>query len=56
MADRLSRRPERTPRLFLADALLGGERAVGDRLGQPLVGLVDQRRLEIKRLHSRAVC
>jgi hypothetical protein len=30
--------------LVLADALAGGERAIGDRFDQPLIGAVDQRR------------
>ena len=55
MADRLSRHAEGTAEFFLADALPGGERAVGDRLDQPLVGPIDQRRLGIKRLHPLAV-
>jgi hypothetical protein len=41
------------PELRLADALAGGEGAVGDRLDQPLIGAVDQRRFRIERLQRR---
>jgi hypothetical protein len=50
VTDRLPRHAERTAQLFLADALAGGERAVRDRLDQPLVGTVDKRRLRVERL------
>jgi hypothetical protein len=52
VADRLPLNPERASELFLPDPLPGGERAVGDRRDQPLVGLVDQRRLRVERLHA----
>ena len=32
MADRLARHAQHSAKLFLADALAGGERAIGDRL------------------------
>ncbi len=49
MADRLARHTEHPAKLFLADALAGGERAIGNRLDQPLIGTVDQRRLWVER-------
>src|SRR5690242_17199876 len=55
VADRLPRHPERTAEFFLADALSGGECAVGDRRDQPLVSPVDQRRLRIKRLQPLTI-
>src|ERR1700730_5710531 len=55
MADRLSRHSEGTAELFLADTLPGGERAIGNRLDQLLVGPVDQCRLGVKGLHPLSV-
>ncbi len=49
MADRLARHTEHPAELFLADTLAGGKRAVGNRLDQPLIGAVDQRRLWVER-------
>ena len=49
VADGLPRHPKRTAELFLPDALPGSKRAVGNRLNQPLIGAVDQRRLQIER-------
>ena len=48
MADRLARHTEHPAELFLADTLAGGKRAVGNRLDQPLIGAVDQRRLWVE--------
>jgi hypothetical protein len=53
MADRLARHAEHPAELFLADALARGERAIGDRLDQSLIGAVDQRRLVVERLQRR---
>ena len=50
MTDRLARHAEHPAELFLADALAGRERAIGNRLDQPLIRAVDQRRLGIERL------
>ena len=49
VADGLPRHPKCTAELFLPDALPGSKRAVGNRLNQPLIGAVDQRRLQIER-------
>ena len=49
MADGLPRHAKRTAELFLPDALPGSKRAVGNRFDQPLIGAVDQRRLQIER-------
>ena len=50
VTDRLPRHAEHPAELFLPDTLTGGERAIGDRLDQPLIGTVDQRRLRLERL------
>ena len=49
MADRLARHTEHPAELFLADTLAGSECAIGNRLDQPLIGAVDQRRLWVER-------
>ena len=41
MANRLARHPKHPAELFLADTLTGGERAISNRLDQPLIGTVD---------------
>src|ERR1700730_12763665 len=50
MADWLARHTEHPAELFLADRLAGGAGPVGNRLDQPLIGAVDQRRLGIEGL------
>ena len=51
VADWLPRHTKGAAQLLLADALPGGERAVGDRFDQLLIGTVDQCRLRVERLH-----
>jgi len=51
VADWLPRHTKGAAQLLLADALPGGERAVGDRFDQLLIGTVDQRRLGVEMLH-----
>ena len=50
VTDRLPRHAEHPAELFLPETLTRGERAIGDRLDQPLIGTVDQRRLRLERL------
>jgi hypothetical protein len=51
VADWLPRHTKGAAQLLLADALPGGERAVGDRFDQLLIGTVDQCRLGVEMLH-----
>src|SRR5439155_14897923 len=50
VADWLPRYAKGAAQLLLADALPGGERAVGNRLDQLLIGAVDQCRLGVEML------
>jgi len=49
MTDRLARHTEHPAELFLANALAGRKRAIGNRLDQPLISSVNQRRLGVER-------
>ena len=55
VADRLPRNAKGAAQLLLADALPGGERAVGNRLDQLLISTVDQCRLGVEVLHPLSV-
>ena len=52
MADRLSRDTERATELLLPKTLPRGERAIGNRLDQSLIGAIDQGGLKFDRLHQ----
>src|SRR3954464_6980868 len=52
MRHRLARHPEPVGELVLPDALAGVQRAVGDRLQDPRIDLVDQVRKRVERDHA----
>src|SRR4051794_15949392 len=52
MRHRLARHPEPVGELVLSDALAGLQRAVGDRLQDPRIDLVDQVRKRVERDHA----